>query len=228
MKATKIILALAILLSMFNTTFAGTLWETETIMGICQSNPDVDKEWNKLYDADFKINNLYFDFWDVEFSKTCNNKNVQITIKWTGKYTFNILKKEIITFDAHDMHTDEKDYFDTNNVLDTIPNDSNKLIEEDDTDVEEAEILKMIIEESNNNINESDEAKFNTILSVEKMSYSEKEEYIRNNKEAVYQELYEILNILNKDVQYYEVDEERSYTETDIFTEKTRMIELYK
>jgi len=221
MKATKIILALAILLSMFNTTFAGTLWETETIMGICQSNPDVDKEWNKLYDADFKINNLYFDFWDVQFSKACNNNNVQITIKWTGKYTFNILKKEIIAFNAPDMHTDEKDYFDT------IANDSNKLIEEDNTDVEEAEIFKMI-EESNNNINESDEATFNTILSVEKMSYSEKEEYIRNNKEAVYQELYEILNILNKDVQYYEVDEEHSYNETDIFTEKTRMIELYK
>jgi len=131
------------------------------------------------------------------------------------------LKKEIIAFNAPDMHTDEKDYFDT------IANDSNKLIEEDNTDVEEAEIFKMI-EESNNNINESDEATFNTILSVEKMSYSEKEEYIRNNKEAVYQELYEILNILNKDVQYYEVDEEHSYNETDIFTEKTRMIELYK
>lgn len=52
--------------------------------------------------------------------------------------------------------------------------------------------------------------------------------HIIDNEDLIYQEMYEILSKLNKRVKYYEIDEERRYIEKDIFTSKTKMIELYK
>lgn len=194
----KILLIIAILttfLLLNNNVYADEsnekLWKVENIVWECLENKKLDKDGKKLYDADFIINNLFFSFWDKDFSANCLNNIVDIQVEWTGKYTFNVLDKKIVNKDSIE-----------------------KIIYEIEKDI--------------NNLNKTTEWKFDTFLNVEKMTYTEKEKYINDNKDIVYQELYEVLNILNKDVQYYEVDENGSYTETDIFTDNTKMIELYK
>ena len=194
------------------------IWTIDNIFWKCEKNIKYDKNGELLYWAKYTIDGLYFDFEDKDFEKDCYNKNISVNIKWTWKYSFSVINKEII-FDIHD----EKDSGFLTDKLESFV----KITEDNNINNEEVDIN--ILEDTIDSLEDQDtEATFDTILSKNKMSYSEKREYIKNNKEAVYQELYEILNLLNKDVQYYEIDEEHSYTETDIFTENTRMIELYK
>lgn len=186
MKKTFILITLMVFTLILNLNITNAYTNYEVIEWICKINNEINENWEKLYWADFKINKLYFSFWDELFNNNCEWKNVSIKIEWIGKYNFNVIEKNIITTD----------------IVENKINDDNNI--------------------------DNNEAVFNTFLSKNKLSYSEKRKYIEDNKEYVYQELYEVLNILNEDVQYYESDNRWWLSETDVFTDETDIIELYK
>lgn len=68
-------------------------WKIETVKWTFYKNTDTNKQWNKMYWANLKMNNLYFKkrWWEDLIWK-----KAEVTIKWWKAKTFKILDVKLI------------------------------------------------------------------------------------------------------------------------------------
>jgi len=209
----------------------------------CKLNTDKEKDGSLKYWAPFKIGNYYFDFGKSEFAKSCEWNKVEVFVKWTWKYTFDILDKRIVSSEVlieKDIDNNEIEEKKADELIDSSAWE-NEIFEENSeveqisdnitpTNEDYYEAMWLLFDElAENSDNEvSNEISKKSLFNLDWLSKDEKIEFIKNNKEKVYQDIQETLEILNLKVKYYNVDIEKSYNQSDVLSDDIQMIELYK